>query len=236
MACWARWLLLVLLPAAALSDWATLDAAGAHFAQHCSAAPLPLPLLCAHAPAAPLAPLPPAAAGAPLLHAAWGYAGALSDMKRHAAAAALRGACLAQANATAAPLPWATAAAAHAALAHDLRHHRAYPQALAALQGALLAAPPASPTAALLHAFQAELLSCSGEGRAVEALAALARARRLAAASGGASGEDASAALQELDLLRRALRSPALPQALRAGLAAKYEGLVAGMLVAGPWR
>jgi hypothetical protein len=234
-------LLLLLLPCPAQSDWAALDAAGVLFSQQCSK-PKASPLLCSHAPAPPagLAPLAPAAAAAaaPLLHAAWGLAEAQSGMRRHAAAAALRAACLSHANASAsasAALPWASPAAAHAALAHDLRHSRDYPAALAAVQAALRGAPPASPTAAALQAFQAELLSCSGGAHAVEALAALARAKRAAAAAGGA-GDEASAALQELDLLRRALRAPALPPALARGLAAKYQRLVAGMLAAGPWR
>ena len=236
-------LLLLLLAPPVQSDWATLDAAELHLAQQCSAAAPFQPQLCEHAPAPSspqqqpqLQPLPaPAPAPQQLLRAAWALAEAQSAMRRHAPAAALRASCLAHANASAglAALPWASAAAAHSALAHDLRHSRAYPQALAAVAEALRAAPPASPTAAGLQAFHAELLSCSGEARAVEALAALARARKAAA---GAGGDEAGGALQELDLLRRALRAPGLPPALARGLAAKYQRLVDGMLAAGPWR
>ena len=237
-------LLLLLLGHRAAGSWRAVDAAAGAFALACRAA-LPAPPLCALAP-----PAPPgfdfSAASATPLHASWAYAEALSLVKQHANASALRHAALLHANASAAPPPYVSRVAALTALAHDLRHARAYPEALAVLDEALGLAAGASAASPLLLAFQAEVQSCSGDARALNALRTLTRARKLdvAAAAAAAAAPDAPSdtaidgALQELHLLRRALRLPGaqLPPQLRPALQAKHDALVARLLAAGPWR
>ena len=153
----------------------------------------------------------------------------MSRMRQFINSSALRHACLQHANtSTPSSTPWVSTTAALASLAHDLRHARAYPEALAALTEAEQASP-ASASAPALLAMRAELLSCSGQ--ALQALTHLARALKAPAAS-----LPEGTALQELDLLRRALRAPALPASLRQGLQRKLSSAVETMLAAGPWR
>lgn len=132
-----------------------------------------------------------------------------------------------------------SSAAASAALASDLRGARHYEEALDVVREAQESAPAG--VRAVLGALEAELLSCSGDAHAVEALRAFARAQKLAAAAGEGGGgpRDASAAVRELGLLRRALRlegAAAAPGHVRAGLAMRAQKLATAMLAAGPWR
>ncbi len=233
-------LLLLSFRLAHTADWVLFDETAARFAKACSPSAAAASALCAQAPTVAVAVEAQPDFGnhsSSLLGLAWDYAGQLSAMRLHADASNLRSACLAHANhSAAAPAPWISPAAALAALAHDLRHARAYGPAIAALKEAL-AASPASP--APLLAFLAELQSCSGE--ALGALSSLARSRKAAAHGAFPPPSQEFAVentLQELDLLRRALRLPQerLPRGVAAGLQKKYDGLTHAMLTAGPWR
>jgi hypothetical protein len=257
---WLPVLLLFLLPPPArpATLHTALATARSAFSSACSG-PAPHPVCgsatAAHGAASPSSPAPAAA---------WALADALTAMHRFSEAAALRELALRVGALPAAPSAWA-------ALAHDLRHARQYPEALAAVREAQRAAgggggggggggsdgaPPPPPSPLLLPTlleFEAELLSCLGDARALDALrvfARAARARRGADAAGEGAGTPPpppppAVALQELALLDRALRAPpsvvALPSEVARGLAARRAAVVARMVGGGsggggPWR
>jgi len=119
-------------------------------------------------------------------------------------------------------------------LAHDLRHSRSYPEALSSLKQALeLASGEVRP---VLHAFEAELLSCLGDTRAFDALLAFAKSRKHTSLTGLSSSTSYEVVLQELDLLRRVLKLPGtVPPSILSVLSKKYQSIVSGLLNRGPW-
>jgi hypothetical protein len=211
---------------------AAVGTARSAFSSACAAAPHPV---CGDASASP------ASASAP--SAAWALSDALSAVRRFPEAASLRERVLSSGAALAAlPSSWA-------ALATDLRHARRYPEALTAVRGAQRAAAGGGgggeELLATLLEFEAEVLSCAGGRRALEALRVFARAqkaRRGGEGSAAAPRRGAEVALQELALLDRLLgggpaaAAGALPEGLARGLADRRAAAAAAMVARGPWR
>jgi hypothetical protein len=172
-----------------------------------------------------------------LLNASIELAATLSTVKEFEAAARLRLAVLNEGRGDTVALP-VSRLSLLTALAQDLRHSRSYEEALAAVKEAQTLSLD-SPTLPVLQAFEAELLSCSGDAHAVEALQVFVRSRK--SRTGVDAAFEISLALQELDLLRRVVGIPegarqAPPPLLRKGLEKRRQGLVASMLESGPWR
>jgi hypothetical protein len=166
--------------------------------------------------------------------AALSLANALTDIRNFTAAAAVREGLL-RGGGPSTPSSWA-------ALAHDLRHARRYPEALHAVHEAQRAAGDGDALLlATLLEFEAELLACVGHRRSLEALRVFARAvkARRGAPPGaqGGGGGGAPSALLELSLLDRVLHvSSGVPAEVARGLAARRASVVARMVGGGPWR
>jgi hypothetical protein len=213
-------LLLFLCYHARASPHAALASARASFSAACASSPHPV------CPGAPFVTAPASPAALP---AAWSLADALTGTRRFPEAASLRERALRSAGGgelSALPSSWA-------ALAHDLRHARRYPEALAALGEAQRAAggdAAPAPLRATLLEFEAELLSCLGDRRALEALRAFARAAR--ARQDGVPPRGAEGALQELALLDRAIHGGPPAEVVRA-LRLRRAAVVRGFLARG---
>lgn len=233
------------------SIFATLDAHISQFSNLCSASQNPI---CSsyipsnsHSippfPGAPIAhskPINDTATIAALFNVSIDLAATLSLVKEYRNAAKLRSSVLEESERVGdtVALP-TTRVALLTALGHDFRHSRSYGDALIAVREAQKLTLESSPILPVLQAFEAEVLSCSGDAHAVTALQVFARSKK------GRSGVDAgfgiSLQLQELDLLRRVLGIPegapnCPPAFLRTGLEKRHQSLVANMLGSGPWR